>query len=395
MPWTNTVEQRYQFVCECLRGTRSMAAICRQYGISRPVGYKWLARFKKSGRAGLEDRSRRPHSNPNVMSELVKETLLDMRRQDPTWGARKLRKLLRTHHPDLAVPAESTIGDLLRREGLVDEAISARRRRSKARGRTKRDRSLAPSEAPNDVWCMDYKGEFRLGDRSMCYPLTITDRYSRYVIACVAQTKISLVGVEQVLKTSFERFGLPRFVRTDNGTPFGGDGIQGYSYLSVQLIRRGIQPEHIDPGRPDQNGTHERMHRPLKAETTRPPARTLEAQQRVFDAWTHRYNHVRPHEGIGLETPSSLYLPSTRQLSAPSSPVYPGHFEVLKVKSKGHFRWKGCDVFVGAAFRGEPVGLEEIDDDVWLVSYGSQPLGVLQTPRGKKWHKLSPLGSWK
>lgn len=395
MPWTNTVDQRYAFVCECLKGTRTMTALCERYGISRRVGYKWLKRFKEGGRAALEDQRRRPRSSPTAMSVEVEGALVALRRQHPTWGPKKLCKRLAIVSPRLKIPAPSTVGRMLKRRGLVDEAKSLRQRR--AANRKKLKRRLAESEAPNDVWCIDFKGEFRLGDRSLCYPVTITDHFSRYVIACVGQSSPDFAGVETTLVRAFRRYGLPRFVRSDNGPPFGGDGLLGLSYLSVWLMRLGIQPEHIDPGRPDQNGRHERMHRCLKAETARPPRETLGSQQRAFDRWRRCFNNKRPHEGIGLVTPGSLYERSARRIGQPKSPTYPGHVEIARVQKKGHFHWKGADVFVGAAFRGEPVALEEVDEEVWLVRYAELHLGLLleEDLNERRWVRLRSLQSWR
>lgn len=396
MPWTETVDQRYDFACDCLRGSSSMTVLCERYGISRKTGYKWLKRFQAAGRLGLEDRARTPLSCPSALSEEVRAFLLGVRARHPTWGAKKLRREIQKHRPDLRAPARSTIGRLLKQEGLVDVAVSVRSERSAARKRSKASRTLAPSTKPNDVWCIDFKGDFRLGDRSKCYPVTITDNATRYLIACRGKSSTRLEGVQQTLLRAFRTHGLPTHLRSDNGTPFGGDGVLGLSYLSVWLIRLGVEPEHIDPGRPDQNGRHERMHRTLKAETTRPPRRSLEAQQRAFNTWRSIYNDERPHEALEFATPGDLYESSSRELQAPVSPVYPGYYETRSVKPKGHFRWKSADVFVGAAFRGERIGLREVDDGVWVVSYGTRDLGVLNERllKGGNWIRLSPLEGW-
>lgn len=394
MPWTNPVEQRYSFVSAYLAGTHSMTLLCELHGISRKTGYKWVKRFEEGGRAALEDRPSTPHSSPTAISSEVREALLAIRRDHPTWGPKKLCKRLKVLSPELVVPATSTVGRMLCKAGLVDEAISKRRRRTAARAKIKAKKKLAPSNAPNDVWCLDFKGDFRLGDRSKCYPLTITDNCTRYLLGCQALTSIHLEGVLRTLTKVFKAFGLPRHIRTDNGAPFGGDGVLGLSFLSVWLIRHGIEPEHIDPGRPDQNGRHERMHRPLKQETARPPRGTRLAQQRAFNAFRRCYNEERPHEGIGLVTPATLYEKSQRSLTAPVSPAYPGYCEVRRVKRQGHFRWKKrAEVYVGKAFRGEPIGLREVDDGIWLVSYGSRDLGVLdeRNRAPNNWIKLQPL----
>jgi len=394
MPWTKPVDQRLAFVRRRLAG-ESMTALCAAYGISRPTGYKWVKRFEEGGKADLVDRSRAPRE-PRATSPETVEAILALR-EEFGWGPKKLRKLLVTRYPKLQPPACSTIAEILKRRGLVDEERSRRRRRAGARDRAQSKPELAESHAPNDVWCVDFKGDFRLGNRERCYPLTITDHFTRYVIACVAFSSTRLRGVQRVLSQAFREHGLPKNMRSDNGSPFGGEGVLGYSYLSVWLLRHGVRPEHIAPGRPDQNGRHERMHRTLKADTAKPPEKTLRQQQRVFGEWRTAFNEVRPHEGIQLATPASLYEKSPRKLGRPRSPSYPGHHEVKRIQNKGHFHWRGTDVFVGAAFRGEPVGLEEVGEELWLVSYGETPLGVLdtrligQTP----WLKISSLDRWR
>jgi len=391
MPWTEPVDQRFDFVTECLEGKRPVSTLCDLYGVSRKTGYKWLKRFKEGGRAALEDRPRTPHSSPNAISDEVKQAVLALRRIYPTWGPKKICARLPVTSPTVQVPARSTVARILNAAGLADGAISARRRRAVKQLRVKK--KLASSDAPNVVWGLDFKGDFRLGDRSRCYPLTITDNCTRYLIACCALESTHLKGVQEVLLRTFRRYGLPRYMRSDNGAPFGSEGVLGLSALSVWLLRHGVEPEHIQPGRPDQNGRHERMHRPLKTETTQPPKKTRKQQQRRFDRFRRYYNEERPHEGIGLVTPASLYSASNRRLTTPRSPSYPGHYEVFKVKPKGHFRWKKVDVFVGSAFRGEPVGLNKIDEALWLVSYGSRELGLLdeRLMSDRSWIKIRPL----
>ena len=309
MPWTNPVDQRLAFVRERQRGETTMTALCERYRISRRVGYKWLKRYEDGGRAGLADLPRTPHSSSSAVSQEAEAALLSLRAKRPTWGPKKLSKALERDQPGLKLPSNRTIGRLLKRRGLVDEAISVRARRAASRRSTQARRTLAPSEAANDVWCIDFKGDFRLGDRSKCYPITITDNHTRYLIACRGEQSTALAGVQTALLKAFKRYGLPRFVRSDNGSPFGGDGVLGLAYLSVWLIRLGVEPEHIAPGRPDQNGRHERMHRTLKAETTRPPQHTSAKQQRAFDRWRGLYNNERPHEALDFARPGDLYVP--------------------------------------------------------------------------------------
>lgn len=390
MPWTNTVEQRLAFVREVSAPSVNFSAACRRYGISRTAGYRWLKRYEEGGRPALQDRSSAPKGNSRAVEPEVVELVLSLRREYG-WGPKKLHELLVGQVE--RVPAASTIGAILKRHGLTEPQS---RKKRKLRGPSSR-RKLVESQAPNDVWSIDFKGEFRLGNREKCYPLTITDHFSRYVIACVGQPAVEQGAVQQVLRSAFEAHGLPRFIRSDNGSPFGSCGLLGLSALSVWLLKHGVCPEHIEPGRPDQNGRHERMHRTLKRETARPPQKDLPRQQEAFDAWRRRFNEVRPHEALGMSTPAELYETSSTPLGDAQSPSYPGHYEVFRIQKKGHFRWKGTDVLVGAAFYSEPVGLVEVEDDQWLVYYGDLALGILdgRAIGRKPWLKVSTLERWR
>lgn len=391
MPWTNTVDQRFAFVREVSAPNVNFSAVCRRYGISRTVGYRWRRRFEEGGKPALEDRTSKPKGNSRAYGPEAVDRILELRREYG-WGPKKLHKLLLDENELERVPVASTIGEILKRHGVTEP--QRRRRRATVRNG---GRQLVQSQAPNDLWAIDYKGEFRLGNRKKCYPLTITDHFSRYVIACVGHPKIEMEAVIEVLESAFRTHGIPRYVRSDNGSPFGSVGLQGFSAFSVWLLKHGVCPEHIDPAHPEQNGRHERMHRTLKREVARPPQKDMRCQQQAFDAWRKRFNEVRPHESLGMSTPATVYESSSRSLGRARSPSYPGHYEVFRVKKKGHFHWKGTDVFVGAAFSGEPVGLVEEDDDQWLVYYGDLALGVLdarslgRTP----WLKVSALQPWR
>lgn len=373
MPWdqATTMDQKRLFIADYLTGSFPIVELCHRYGISRPTGYKWTDRFLEDGHAGLEERSRRPASCPHQTSDDVVGRILDLRGKHPTWGAKKLLKILGDRHPDIGWPARSTISDLLKRHGLVQK----KRRRSWPGHPGKPQTSM---EQPNALWCADYKGEFRTRDGIYCYPLTITDACTRYLLECKGLYSTNHVRAKSVFRNIFRNFGLPAVIRTDNGVPFATTAIGRLSRLSVWWIRLGIFPELIQPGRPDQNGRHERMHKTLKQETTRPPAATLRAQQLRFRRFIREFNTVRPHEALGQETPGSLYQPSSREFPSRLPDVeYPSDFETRLVSRNGGFRWSARRVPITHTLEGEYVGLEEVDDGVWDVYFGPLRLGQM------------------
>ena len=322
MPWeqSSPMDQKTQFVSEYLRDTISFTELCDRYGISRKSGYKWIDRYQAEGPAGLADRSRRPHSSPDETPEPLRLAIIEARRRHPSWGGKKLLKHLKSKDPQADWPSRSTVCDILLREGLVRQ--QTRRRKSGHPGKP-----ISVATVPNDIWCVDFKGHFKTRDGHYCYPLTVTDRYSRYLLGCRALLSTETEGAKATFLQLFKKYGLPQAIRSDNGTPFASTALARLSELSVWWIKLGIRPELIDPGKPQQNGQHERMHRVLKAETARPPAASLTQQQRWFDRFRHEYNHLRPHEGIDLQTPASLYAPSSRPMPAAPPPlVYPCPF---------------------------------------------------------------------
>ncbi len=373
MPWSHTspMDQKTQFLADVLRGTVSMSEICAQYGISRKTGYKWLRRYRATGPPGLVDRSRRPQGCPQQTPAAVSAALLAARRRHPSWGAKKLLALMRRQDPKGPWPGRSTVCDLLQRHGLV-RAPRARRRL----GHPGKPTTVA--RAPNELWCADFKGEFRTGDGQYCYPLTVTDAYSRYVLACQALPSTGTTGARAVFRRVFRAFGLPAGIRTDNGVPFATPTLARLSRLSAWWVRLGILPDLIEPGRPDQNASHERFHRTLKAETTRPAAATGRAQQRRFTRFCTEYNEERPHEALAFATPASLYRPSPRAWPRRLPPLaYPAHFETRYVSANGGIRWNRRWVNVSVTCIGEYVGLEEVDDGIWTVYFGPLKLGRL------------------
>jgi transposase InsO family protein len=367
MPWqeVSPVELRFEFNQAYARGLSSMTELCDQYGISRKTGYKWVERFEAEGRAGLADRSRRPHTSPRATDPTIVERLCDARRRHPTWSARKLLAVLQRHDADGPWPSRSTGCDLLKARGLV----RARRRQDRSRAPAA---PLAPITQPNDVWTTDFKGEFRTGDGVYCYPLTLRDGFSRYVLRCDALlTKRSDV-VRRRFERAFAEYGLPDRIRSDNGGPFAATGLTRLSHLSVWWIRLGIYPERIALGHPEQNGSHEQFHRVLKAETTRPPAATVAAQQQRFRRFCAEYNDERPHEALRDDVPARCYQPSARALPRQLPPIeYPGHMEVRRVSPIGQVSWRGRALYLTEVLGGQPVAFEEVDDGIWLLHFAT------------------------
>lgn len=369
------MDERVRFIGDVGRGDWTFASLCEHYGISRKTGYKWLDRYEAEGPSGLEERSRRPLSCPHETPSEAVVALVELRRLHPTWGAKKLLTVLRRRRPKLMLPARSTACDLLKRAGLVP----AQRRRRKL-GHP--GRPMSTMDQPNAVWTADFKGEFKTRDGYYCYPLTVADGYSRYLLACQGLRTTAVRPSKVVFKRLFEEYGLPQIIRTDNGVPFATTALGRLSNLSAWWIRLGISPELIEPGRPDQNGRHERMHKTLKAEATRPPSGSLPAQQVRFNRFRREFNEDRPHEALGQDTPSSWYHRSRRQLPRKLSPFdYPAHYEVRLVSTNGGLRWRCRRVNVTTTLMGEYVGLEEVGDGLWDVYFCHVRLGRLDERR--------------
>lgn len=379
MPWRtpDLVTIREEFVEQAMSGRHPVAALCNAYGISEKTGHKWLNRFKEEGRPGLSDRSRAPRESPQKISLEVRREILALREKHPTWGPKKLCVVLRRRVPEMHWPAASSIGELLRREGCVQP----RRRRNVGTG-LPIDSGLTVAAAANDVWSTDFKGQFRLTDGELCYPLTAQDTFSRFMIGTTALSSTASLPVEIAFTRHFEEYGLPKVIRSDNGVPFASPSAIGrLSKLSVWWIRLGIRPERIDPGEPQQNGTHERMHKTLKADATRPPSSSLSEQQLRFDRFRREYNDERPHESLGQETPASCYSASTRSFPARLPDLsYPGHCEVRVVTQSGAINFGGRRFQISTALTNQELGLEETDDDLWTVSFGPLVLGSLHYP---------------
>lgn len=372
MPWSETtpMRERVRFIADYEGGLFGLSELCQRYGISRKTGYKWLERFGKEGPAGLADRSRAPASCPHRTTDEVIDLLLEARLAHPRWGARKLIPWLARRHRGLCWPAPSTAADILKRYGLVNDRRRRRHLNALPNGRTEPER-------PNQLWTADFKGQFRTRDGIYCYPLTVADGFSRYLLGCRALASTQSRPTRATFTELFRRYGLPEAIRSDNGVPFAAaTAIGRLSRLSVWWIRLGIRPELTKPSHPEQNGAHERMHRTLKAETTRPPAGNRGAQQKKFDGFRSEYNHERPHEALDQRTPSELYVASPRPFPKRLPlPEYPGHFEVRLVSRNGGIRWKKSWVNISHSLLEEYVGLEEVDDGVWSLYFGPVLLG--------------------
>jgi len=373
VPWKDVlaVEERSRFVMEYLRRTVPMALLCGTYGISRKTGYKWVERFRAEGERGLEERSRAPHGHSKAIAPEVEAAIVEARGAHPWWGPRKLLVWLSRERPELLLPAASTAGEILKAHGLV----TGRRKRARAPRRTE---PFGDCDRPNATWCADYKGEFRVGSGETCYPLTITDAHSRYLLCCEGLSATSEREARPVFERTFREYGLPDRMRTDGGSPFASRAPGGLSRLSVWWIKLGIEPERTRPGKPQDNGRHERMHLTLKQETALPPRSSEVEQQSAFDGFRQEYNEVRPHEALGQRTPASVYVPSPRPYPETLPEMaYPTSFAVRAVRTAGEIKWRNELVFVSEALVGELVGIEDVDEGIWRVHFGPRVLGLL------------------
>jgi transposase InsO family protein len=365
------VNKRMRFVMAVEERAESFAAVCRRFGMSRRIGYKWLSRYEDAGVAGLVDRARAPHSHPQAMADEIAERCVAVRRAHPSWGPVKVRAFLVRRAPQLPWPVASSIGDLFDREGLT----------VKRRLRRRSPPSSAPfagCTAANDVWCMDFKGWFRTGDGSRCEPLTLSDAHSRYLLRCQAVSRNDEAHVWPVLDAAFREFGLPLALRSDNGPPFASRGPGGLSKLSVKVIKASVMPERIAPGKPQQNGRHERMHLTLLQEAADPPARSLRAQHARLRAFQRVYNEERPHEALGNDTPAEHYAASPRRFDGVlREPDYSSDHDVRRVRHNGEVRWQGETIYISEALIGEPIGLLEDADGNFSVRYGPILLGII------------------
>jgi len=366
------MNERVKLITEFLSGDYGIRELADEYEVSRKTVYKWIERYERQGWEGLKDQSRAPHHHPNAVAADIEAQLLALKAAKPLWGAPKLRQKLLVRLGPEACPAESTVSEMLRRHGL-----SARKGR--ARRAVPTEQPLAHCQQANQVWCADFKGWFRTGDGKKCTPLTISDAHSRYLLCCQGLGEATgFVTVQPLFIRTFRENGMPLALRTDNGPPFASTSLGGLSGLSVWWVRLGIGLERIEPGCPQQNGRHERMHRTLKEATANPPARGLGAQQKAFDGFRQEYNEERPHEGLGQQTPCSVYGPSAREYPErlPEQRGYPDDWEKRRVRKGGQMKWKGRDIPLSEALWGQEIGLEPVGDGQWAVHFETLRLGL-------------------
>lgn len=363
MGWkgVTVMDQRVRFIAEYLKEYFPFNELCLQFSISRKTGYKWVERYEEGGSCALADQSRRPHTCPHLTDHAIIEALVKERGKHPTWGPKKLLAILERRYPDL--PAISTAADILKRKGLIIPGKRRLRRKHPGCPQT-------IARQPNDIWSADYKGHFKMRNGLYCYPLTVCDMKSRYLLGCHAHPAISLEGTKAHFTRLFREYGLPRRIRTDNGVPFASNALARLSTLSVWWVKLGIYPEQIEPGKPSQNGKHERMHQTLKKEATIPPEKNLVLQQKRFDAFRKEYNRERPHEALFQRTPSSIYVSSSRRMPKKLTHFdYPYHFEVRRVSRNNGIRWSNRWVQVSSTLAEEYIGFEEVEDGIHNVYF--------------------------
>jgi putative transposase len=380
------MSERSRFVTLHAEKLYTMVELCHKFGISTKTGYKWLKRFKEEGLEGLKERSRAPLNSPARTSKAVEDLIVAARQAHPTWGAKKLLPYLERRLADpslpgapleidpaikgVALPQRSTAGEILKRRGLIPKERQPRTKRAHPGGQP------LQAEGPNHVWNADFKGEFRTRDGVVCYPLTVTDAYSRFLLGCQCVYSTSADEAIEVFEKLFALYGLPYVLRTDNGSPFATPAIGGLSQLNVWWTKLGVIHQRITPGRPQENGSHERMHRTLKAETIRPPERTMKDQQAAFDRFRACFNEERPHEGLLMKTPAMVYQPSSKHLPAQVvDPIYPDYFQRRRVRLGGQVRFGSRMVFISTVLAREQVGLEEVDEKIWAVHFYDRVIG--------------------
>ena len=373
MPWKacQPMDERVKFIGRYLSGEK-IAPLCREFGISRKTGHKIIERYQETGLKGLSDRSRRPYRHANQLPYQVERSILALKQDYPDWGAPKIREKLLRQYPQISAPAISTVHAVLDRHGLVNQR---KRRRYRAEGT-----DLADARRPNALWCADYKGEFMLGNRQYCYPLTITDYHSRYLLACEGQESTKEPFAFSVFERAFKDYGLPDCIRTDNGLPFSSpNALYGLSRLSVWWLRLGISIERIKPGHPEQNGRHERMHLTLKQAVCRPPAYSLLQQQEKLDAFQEQYNHQRPHQAIGMKYPAELYTPSVRTYNGLPEIDYPFADKTVTVTTCGRICMGKKKINLSQVYAGQKLGVTQTEENIWLVTFMTYDLGYFDT----------------
>jgi len=374
------MDERLRFVARLLDGDK-MASLCREFGISRKTGYKIFNRYKDFGIQGLEDKARRPYRHANKLPFQIEKAIVKIKKEHSTWGAPKIRDKLIKIYPMFKPPAKSTVHAVLDRHGLVKRR---KRRRYKAQGTR-----LNQAPSPNVLWCADYKGQFMLGNKKYCYPLTITDQRSRFLLACEGLESVKEIGAFPVFEQTFKEFGLPTAIRTDNGVPFSSpQALFGLSRLSIWWLRLGINIERIKPGHPEQNGRHERMHLTLKNEATKPASYNFLQQQGRFDEFIEGYNNERPHQALNGMYPGEVYTPSAREYFRPEVPEYPFHDRTILVTQCGRICMGRRKINLSTVFGGQHIGIREVADRIWLVSFMEFDIGFFDEEE----NRVEPVG---
>jgi putative transposase len=381
MPWKvrSPLDERMIFMGRMQSGEK-VTDLCKEFGISRKTAYKFIGRYEKKGSAGLHDVSRRPHHCPHETPEEIKSLILTTKQERPTWGAGKVREWILRRNPDLRIPSRITVHEILNRYNLVSHRKRGRRKATPNYLQTPH----TASERSNQVWCADFKGQFKLGNHRYCYPLTISDHFSRFLISCESLEDTKGAGAQPVFEAAFEEYGLPEAILTDNGSPFASVGLFGLSRLSVWWMRLGIDLRRIVPGHPEQNGRHERMHLTLKLETTRPAAGNSLQQQEKFDNFREIYNEERPHESLEMKCPSEFYQPSGRGFPKGLPEIqYPLHDSIRLVNSNGALKFGKLGFHLTDALAYQPVGIREEDPGLWRVSFMNLDLGLFDGDENK------------
>lgn len=386
MPWKEirVMDQKVKLIADYLEGSWSKVELSRYYGISRKTVDKWIRRYEEQGAEGLKDRLRRPHSSPQQTPLWMQQQIIETKLAHQSFGPKKVMDWLRREKPGHAWPADSTAGEILKRAGLV----KVRKKRARVQPDSQPFRAC---QSANAVWSMDFKGHFALGNGQRCHPLTISDNYSRYLLQCRGLSKTRTADVQPWIEWTFREYGMPLAIRSDNGPPFASMALGGISQLSKWWIRLGIKPERIEPGKPQQNGRHERMHGSLKRAVVSPPRYSLGAQQRAFDAYLQEFNEQRSHEGLDRKRPADVYQVSSRGYPNRLPSVdYDQEYEVRQVRHNGEIKWQGKLLYLSQVLVGDKVGLKQIDDDHWEIYYCSQLLGIVSARE----NKIVPLHSW-
>lgn len=387
MPWKeiSVMDERMKFVGRLLSGEK-MAALCREFGISRVTGHKIWKRYQQDGSRGLCNRSRAPHKHPNQLPFEIEQLIVRLKKEKPKWGAPKIRELVANKYPTIKLPATSTVHCVLDRHGLVDK----QRKRNKYHATAS---YLSTPQQPNDLWCADFKGQFRMANHDYCYPLTLSDFTSRFLISCEALSSTESAPCFAVFEEAFQEYGLPLAIRSDNGAPFAsGNSAWNLTRLSVWWIRLGVKLERIKPGHPQQNGRHERMHRTLKLEATKPSVANLLQQQEKFDQFKDEFNRERPHQALDMKRPADMYQKSLRPYKGLPDVTYPGYDKSLLISNCGRLCLNRQKVHISQAFANQPVGVKEVDEGIWGVDFMSYTLGYFDEESNKFTPKDDPFG---